>query len=83
MRSPLSYIKSAYSKFYCRFAPSKVYLNKKFKHFFGRKVNWKNPTTYNEKLQWLKVYNKNPLLVKLVDKYEVRSYVEKNCGGGI
>ncbi|MGB8452075.1 MAG: ATP-grasp fold amidoligase family protein [Anaerocolumna sp.] len=45
------------------------------------KLNLKNPVTYNEKLQWIKFYNKNPLMPKCCDKYTVREYVEsKGCG---
>lgn len=46
----------------------------------GYKLNLKNPKTFNEKIQWIKLYDKNPLMPKCVDKYIVRSYVEsKNC----
>lgn len=45
----------------------------------GYKLNPKNPVTYNEKLQWVKLYYKNPLLPKLVDKYTVREYIEKRA----
>lgn len=45
----------------------------------GYKLNLKNPVTYNEKLQWVKLYYKNPLLPKLVDKYTVRKYIEKKA----
>ena len=44
-----------------------------------RKLNLKNPTTYNEKLQWTKLNYKNPLLAKLVDKYTVREYVAEKA----
>ena len=37
----------------------------------------KNPQTYNEKLQWIKLYDQNPLMPKCCDKYTVRSYIEK------
>lgn len=40
------------------------------------KLNLKNPKTYNEKLQWIKLYNKNPLMPKCCDKYTVREFVE-------
>lgn len=40
----------------------------------------KNPNTYNEKLQWLKLYDRNPLYTKLVDKYEVKRYVSERIG---
>lgn len=46
----------------------------------GYKLDLKNPTTYNEKLQWIKLYDKNPLMPICCDKYAVRSYVEsKGC----
>lgn len=47
----------------------------------GDKLNLKNPVTYNEKLQWIKLYDKNELMTKCCDKYSVREYVE-SCGCG-
>lgn len=58
----------------------RIYLNILFKIFIGRKINWDNPCTYNEKLQWLKLNNRNPLYSILVDKYEVRKYVKDTIG---
>lgn len=47
----------------------------------GRKLNLKNPKRYTEKLQWYKLYYRDPLMTKCADKYEVRSYVKKKgCG---
>ncbi|MGN0354886.1 MAG: ATP-grasp fold amidoligase family protein [Muricoprocola sp.] len=46
----------------------------------GEKLDLHNPVTFNEKLQWLKVYDHNPLYTKLVDKHEVRKYVEQWLG---
>ena len=47
----------------------------------GYKLDLKNPKTFNEKLQWIKLYDKNPLMPKCVDKYTVREYVKsKGCG---
>lgn len=44
------------------------------------KLNLKAPRTYNEKIQWIKLYDKNPLMPKCCDKYAVREYVEsKGC----
>lgn len=64
--------------YYC--CPDKIYLNNKFKRVFGRDIDWKNPTTFNEKLQWLKIYDRNPLYTRLVDKYEVRKYIAEKIG---
>ena len=44
-----------------------------------RRLDLKDPKTYTEKLQWEKLYYKNPILPKLVDKYCVREYVGKKC----
>jgi len=47
----------------------------------GYKLNLEHPVTYNEKLQWIKLYDHNPLMPKCCDKYTVREYVEsKGCG---
>lgn len=58
----------------------KMYLKMLFPLKVGYKLNLDNPKSYNEKLQWLKLYYKNPLLPKLVDKYEYKEYVKKNVG---
>ena len=42
----------------------------------GYKLDLKKPKTYNEKIQWIKLYDKNPLMPKCVDKYTVREYVK-------
>ncbi len=60
--------------------PTKMWLSYKFKRKFGYKLDWKNPKTYSEKLQWLKVYDKNPLYTTLVDKYEVKKYIADVIG---
>ena len=56
------------------------FLKKAFKASFARKLNLNNPQTFNEKLQWLKLYNRNPLYTTLVDKYLVRDYIKANLG---
>lgn len=45
----------------------------------GYKLNLKKPTTYNEKLQWVKVNYKNPIITKLVDKYTVRNFIHEKA----
>jgi len=46
----------------------------------GYRLDLKSPKTYNEKIQWIKLYDKNPLMTKCCDKYTVREYVEgKGC----
>ena len=47
----------------------------------GYPLNLEHPRTYNEKLQWIKLHDRNPLMAKCCDKFTVREYVEsKGCG---
>lgn len=47
----------------------------------GYALDLKNPKTFNEKIQWIKLYDHNPLMPKCCDKYAVREYVtEMGCG---
>lgn len=43
-------------------------------------LNLKNPVLFNEKLQWLKLYNRRPEYTELVDKYAVKEFVSKKIG---
>ena len=47
---------------------------------FGRRLNLKNPKSFNEKLQWLKLYDRRPEYVTMVDKYAVKEYVARIIG---
>lgn len=47
-----------------------------------RLPNLKNPITYNEKCNWLKLNYRNPLFTTLADKIEVKKYVEEKLGPG-
>ena len=57
-----------------------AYLRMRFQKRLGRKLNLENPRTYNEKLQWLKLYDRRPEYSVLVDKYEVKKYVADRIG---
>lgn len=60
--------------------PDKIYLQTVFKAETGYKLNLDHPRTYNEKLQWLKLYDRRPEYVTYADKYKVREYIEKVIG---
>lgn len=38
-------------------------------------IDWKNPRTFTEKIQWLKIYNRETEYTRMVDKYAVKDYV--------
>lgn len=47
----------------------------------GYSLNLKDPKTFSEKVQWIKLHDRNPLMPRCADKYEVRGYVEeRGCG---
>ena len=58
-----------------RFIPDKPMVMLQYKIKLGRFLNLKNPKRFTEKLQWLKLYYRNDLMIKCVDKYDVRDYV--------
>lgn len=47
---------------------------------FKKMPDLNNPKTFSEKIQWLKLHDRNPLYTKLVDKYEVKKYVADIIG---
>ena len=60
--------------------PDKLYLQLKYFYRFHKFPDLKNPKTYNEKLQWLKLYDRNPIYTTMADKYEAKKYVANIIG---
>ena len=56
------------------------FLRIKYRYLMGKELNLDDPQTYNEKLQWLKLYDHNPLYTTMVDKYEAKKYVASLIG---
>ena len=46
----------------------------------GKKLDWEHPRGFNEKMQWLKLYDRRPEYTQFVDKYGVRDYVRSTVG---
>lgn len=62
------------------FVPDKVYLKMVFHAETGYRLNLKHPQTYNEKLQWIKLYDRKPEYTLYADKYKVRDFIAKKIG---
>lgn len=60
--------------------PDEEYLKKCFKACMGEDLHLDNPKTFNEKLQWLKLYDRKPEYTMMVDKYKVREYIKEKLG---
>lgn len=65
---------------YLNFLSDKAFLKLMFWVRMGKKLNFNNPKTFNEKLNWLKLNKRDPEYTKLVDKYAVKEYVAKVIG---
>lgn len=60
--------------------PDREFLIKLYKANKGKKLDIDNPKSLNEKLQWIKLYDHNPIYTLISDKYAVRDYVKKKIG---
>ena len=58
----------------------KAYLKAVYWLRFGEKLNLSTPVKYNEKLQWLKLYDHRPEYITMVDKLEMKKYVSEKIG---
>lgn len=63
-----------------RLIPDAYFLKIPYKIRTGKKLDLKNPISFNEKIQWLKINNRNPKYTNMVDKYEVRNYISNTIG---
>lgn len=60
--------------------PDRIYLKMQFRLRMGYRLDLDNPKTFSEKIQWLKIHDRNPRYTNLVDKYEVKSIVGQKIG---
>ena len=60
---------------FLRLLDDKTYIKMIYKVKFGRDLNVDNPKTFNEKLQWLKLYDRKPIYTAMVDKIEAKKFV--------
>ena len=60
--------------------PDRTYLHIKYYCRMGKRLHLKKPRTFNEKLQWLKLYGRRPIDTTLSDKYAVKEYIAKTIG---
>ena len=80
VKDPLFSFKRKFVNTFPDISPDKWFLQVKFYKCMGNKLDLKHPRTFNEKLQWLKLYDRNPLYTTLVDKYRVKQYVAEKIG---
>lgn len=86
MQPILNYIKHPASlcdslvQHFGQWLPDSTYIKLHYRFQMGKKLNLKDPKTFQEKLQWLKLHDHNPEYGKMVDKVLVKDYVTKRIG---
>ena len=92
LKNPKPYLKFLYrenlrikSEFVHNYAPysfldDKLNIKYRFYSNFGYKINLNNPKTFNEKIQWRKLFERDPFFTILADKNKVREYVKHKIG---
>ena len=63
-----------------RLLPDRVYIQILYFYHFKKFANLRNPEGFNEKMQWLKLHDHNPVYTKMVDKIEAKKYVASLIG---
>ncbi len=72
--------KSVYDFYRYRLLTDEAYLKSRFKYELGYSLDLKSPKSFNQKIQWLKINNRQELLTTCADKYAVRSFIAKEIG---
>lgn len=67
-------------KYFLGFLPDKLYLSLRYRILMGKWINRKQPKLYQEKLQWLKVYNRQKRYTEMVDKITAKDYAARIIG---
>ncbi len=78
--SKIRFLRFFYTLIICKLVPDRFFLKCKYRIIFNRKLDLENPVTFNEKIQWRKIYDRNPLYTLCSDKYLVREYVKDKIG---
>lgn len=73
-------ISSLASRGLLNFLSDEYYIKLLYKIKIGTKLDLNHPKTFSEKIQWLKLYDRDPLYHDLVDKYAVKKYVAEKIG---
>jgi len=57
------------------YGPERLVLARRFRRVHGRRIDWRNPTLFNEKIYWIMHHMRSPIMPRLADKYAVREFV--------
>ena len=76
-KSPSRFLYVLLEKSGCKILTDRAYVKLQYRLRFHNRLDLENPKSYNEKLQWLKIYDRNPEYTVDVDKYAVREKIQE------
>lgn len=79
IKNPSDFI-IAYLKRYGWWLPDSIYLKLRYRNEMGTSLNLKNPQSFTEKIQWLKIHRRKDEFTRMVDKLAVKRYVADLIG---
>lgn len=65
---------------FCQWLPDSIYIKLRYRLYVGQRLNLENPTTFQEKIQWLKLNDRNPEYKKMANKLEAKAFVSRTLG---
>lgn len=80
IENPYRIFSSLAALMFFNWLPDKIYIQLMFRSQVGTHLDLNAPKTFNEKLQWLKLYDRRPEYTIFVDKYRVREHIAKTIG---
>lgn len=80
LKNPIRLFAHYASKGHFSHVDDELYLKLMFKGTIGKRLNLKNPVTFSEKLQWLKLHDHDPRYPIMADKFRVRDYIAREIG---
>ena len=80
LRDPAARLTILSSRGWLNWMGDEAYVKRAYRIRMGKALCLEEPRTFSEKLQWLKLHDRNPLYSRLVDKYEVRQYIAQQLG---
>ena len=78
--SPIAVFNALGARKVFNWMPDEMYLKIQYRLALHKRLDLKNPVTYNDKIQWLKIHDRRPEYTMMVDKYAVRDYIGKMIG---
>jgi len=70
-------------RWFCKVLPDRCVQERQFQQRFGRPLNLESPATFNEKIHWLMLNYRIPVMTQLADKCKVRGYVAARVGDSL